>query len=100
MVTPTVDEKSFPHTPSPPTKQDSQAASNTLHLVDLADGHYTLCGLPLAEVLTGGYCEHLDGKIDDPQFERTIFARDGREAEACDVCLRRQPAVLISEDCR
>ena len=66
MVTPTVDEKSFPHTPSPPTKQDSQAASNTLHLVDLADGHYTLCGLPLAEVLTGGYCEHLDGQIGDP----------------------------------
>lgn len=114
MVTPTVDRKSFPHTATSPTKQDSYAleneddvaehlapiavesASRTLHLVNLDDGNHTLCGLPLSQVLTGGYCEHLDGQIDDPQFERAIFARDGREAESCEECLIRHPSVLVS----
>lgn len=90
--------RAFPLTALPSPEQASiavEAASSTIHLVDLADGRHTLCGLPLSRVLTGGYCEHLDGNLDDPQFERTIFARDGQEAEPCEECLSRQPSVLV-----
>lgn len=115
MKPPTVvNDQAFPHTAASLTRQDPhtvevaereidfgaaiaiEAASSTLHLVDLSDGRHTLCGLPLSQVLTGGYCEHLDGNPDDPQFERTIFARDGRDAESCEQCLNLQPSMLVT----
>lgn len=80
-----------------PVEAPSSTEPRALHLADLQSDGLTLCGSPIASVVTGGYCEHLDDDKENPGWVRTIFPLDDKGGEPCQVCLFLRAPVLATD---